>query len=254
MSQRTCCVIRLLNFCLLLSLVISMSQASRGGEGNGSKDGGVGAVLAFFKDNVVDRKMVATHWVPKNKDPQSGQAYQTTFTRTSWYFDARKTDFGMSVEYRVVIDWKTFNLDDTGKPEGDPYDVESRDTIHEIALNAYPGHARLVGIFRKVEGTTDKKPHDVGPSDCRRVSVYVSTDDAGRSVLRIDAAKLYPHVPKIGPSKTEEFRTNEWFGTLWLEDGKLHQRRLWRTYYVDPQTLARSRPTREEQEVYEDSE
>lgn len=219
-----------------------------------SKDSGVESVLAYFKDNVVDRKMVTTQWEPKQKDAESGKEYQRTFTRTSWYCNARKTEFGMSVEYRVVIDWKTFNLDSKDKPEGDAYDLTSYDMKFEIALNAYPGHSRLVGIDRAVESTKNEKPSDIGPSNHDRIIVYLSTDDAQRSVLRMDAFGMFPRVIEMGPSKTERFITYESFQTLWIEDGKLHRRQLWRDYYVDPQTLARSRPLQEEKEVYEDSE
>jgi hypothetical protein len=238
----------------VVALIIVAAHTNVRPAAAGAKDARVDGVLAYFKANVVDRTMVTTQWEPKQKESQSGKEFQRTFTRTSWYCNARKTDFGMTVEYRVVIDWKTFNLDGRGKPEGDPYDLTSYDTKFEIALNAYPGHSRLVGVCRAVESVKDKRPRDIGPSDYDTVAAYLSTDDANRPILRMDVRGLFPRVTKMGPGKKERLVAYESFETVWLEDGKLHRRQLWRDYHVDPHTLERSCPLTEEKEVYEDSE
>ena len=177
--------------------------------------------------------MVATYWEPKQRDPKAGEEFQRMFTRTSRYTNVRKTESGIAVEYRVVIDWKTYYLDEQGKPMGKPFDLTSYDTKFEINLAAYPGHERLRGIFRVIGVSQDSKPREVGPEEYERVTMYLSTDDKGREVLRMDVNSLFPRIDRKNPSKTVRLVDYDYHEMLWLEDGHLQQRQLWRDYLVE---------------------
>lgn len=235
---------------LVTSLALLMGNAGLAEEKASTAD----KVLAFFQHNVLDRKLVTTQREPRQKDPKTGERFQKIFTRTSWYTDARRTEFGMTIKYRVLIGWKSYRLDDRGEPAGEAHDRESHDTVYELSLASYPGHERLRGIFRSVEGTRNNKPKQAGPSDYDRATAYLSTDDKGREVLRIDLNGLYPEVSEFGPSKTSRLVVFDAFESLWLQDGKLHRSQVWQDFLADPDTLQRGRPVTEDKDAYLDSE
>lgn len=235
-------------FILMGVCLIAVSGYSAANEKISALDG----VLGFFQQNVVDRRLVSSQWEPKQKDQASGAFVQRTFTRTSWYTNARKTDFGMTVDYRVEIRWKTFRLDAQGKPTGAPFDLASYDTRFEIVLAAYPGLNTLQGIYRAVEGSKDGKPQAFGPSDVHTIRVYL-TQEGRREVLHLDVGYLFPLITKVG-SEENKLAGGEWFEELRLNGSKLQRSQLWIDRFVDPQTLQLGRPLTNEKELYQETE